>query len=156
MNEEKPEMEVLTWEDYGKASVQLAEEVAASDFKPDIILAIARGGLFLAGSIGYELGVKNISVINVELYTGVHKKLEVPVMLPPFLDKANIKDMNVLVCDDIADSGETLESVNQFCDGVVASSQTAVLYEKPSSIVKPDFVWKKATKWIDFPWSSAY
>lgn len=156
MSDDKPEMEVLTWEEYGKASVQLAQEVASSDFKPDIILAIARGGLFLAGSIGYELGVKNISVINVELYTGVHQKLEVPVMLPPFLDKANIQDMNVLICDDIADSGETLESVSEYCAGVVASSQTAVLYEKASSIVKPDFVWKRADKWIDFPWSSAY
>ncbi len=146
--------EILGWEEYGQASLELARQVQESNFKPDIVLAIARGGMFLAGSIGYDLGLKNISVINVELYTGINQKLEVPLMLPPFLDKADIENSNVLICDDVADTGETLETVSKYCEGVVANSRTAVLYEKPASSFKPDFVWKETDIWIDFPWSS--
>ena len=29
--------------------------------QPDLILAIARGGLFVAGALGYALGVKNVA-----------------------------------------------------------------------------------------------
>ena len=69
MNEE--EREVLDWGSYGLASRALAGLVAEDGYQPDIILAIARGGLFVAGSLGYALSVKNLYVMNVEYYTGV-------------------------------------------------------------------------------------
>jgi len=148
------DLEILTWEQYGKAATELSDTIKESGFKPDLILAIARGGLFLAGSLGYGLELKNISVINVELYTGINEKLDVPVMLPPILNKLDLKGMSVLIADDVADSGETLESVNEFCKDVVALTKTAVIYQKPESKVVCDYVWKKTDKWIDFPWSS--
>lgn len=43
--------------------------------------------------------------------------------------------------------------VHQFCDGHVAHSRTAVLYEKPQSVIKSDYVWRRTDRWIDFPWS---
>ena len=62
--------EVLDWENYGLASRSLAGMVADDGYRPDIILAIARGGLFIAGSLGYALSVKNLYVMNVcLLYT---------------------------------------------------------------------------------------
>jgi uncharacterized protein len=30
----------------------------------------------------------------------------------------------------------------------------AVVYEKPASLVKCDYVWKRTDRWINFPWSS--
>ncbi|MFM8384115.1 MAG: phosphoribosyltransferase, partial [Actinomycetota bacterium] len=30
----------------------------------------------------------------------------------------------------------------------------AVLYEKPHSVIKPDYSWQKTDKWINFPWST--
>jgi hypothetical protein len=47
-----PERENLTWEMYHEACRTLAQRIADDDFVPDIILAIARGGLFAAGSLG--------------------------------------------------------------------------------------------------------
>ena len=52
--------ETLTWENYGTAARDLAKIVAEDSYQPDIILAIARGGIFVAGSIGYALSVKNL------------------------------------------------------------------------------------------------
>ena len=89
--------EELPWELFGSAADELAAGVAADGFAPDLILAIARGGLFVAGALGYALGVKNVAVINVEFYTGVATRLDVPVMLPPFLDVHDLDDANVLV-----------------------------------------------------------
>ena len=148
------EREILTWEGYGAAARELAQMVASSDFRPDLILAIARGGLFPAGSLGYALSVKNLYVMNLEFYSGVDERLEVPVMLPPYLDKFDLTDAKILVVDDVADTGHTLKAVYEFCQEVVAESRTAVLYEKPHSLVKCDFVWKRTGLWINFPWST--
>ncbi|MGI9613638.1 MAG: phosphoribosyltransferase [Acidimicrobiales bacterium] len=155
MNEAvEPERETLDWETYGRAARDLAHEVADSGFRPDIILAIARGGLFAAGSLGYALSVKNLFVMNLEFYTGVGERLDMPVVLPPYLDKLDLTDARILVVDDVADTGHTLKVVHEFCQDVVSESMTAVLYEKSHSVVKADFVWKRTDRWINFPWST--
>ena len=77
------EREILTWEAFGEGGRELARMVADDGYRPDIILAIARGGLFTAGILGYALSVKNIYLINVEYYTGVEERLPIPVALPP-------------------------------------------------------------------------
>jgi len=151
---DQDDREHLNWETYGVAARELAQSIADDDFQPDIILCIARGGLFCAGSLGYALSVKNLYVMNLEYYTGVDERLDVPVVLPPYLDKFDLTDSKVLIADDVADTGHTLKAVFDFCQDVVSVARTAVLYEKPQSIVKCDYVWKHTSKWINFPWST--
>jgi hypothetical protein len=43
--------ETLTWEHYGRAGRELAQAIADDGYRPDVILSIARGGLFVAGSL---------------------------------------------------------------------------------------------------------
>jgi hypoxanthine phosphoribosyltransferase len=148
------EREILTWDRYGSAARELATLVADDGYRPDIILAIARGGLFVAGSLGYALSVKNLYVMNVEYYTGIDARLDVPVTLPPYLDRVDLRDAHVLIADDVADTGATLDYVRDFCLDEVAEVRTAVLYEKPSSIVSCEYVWKRTDRWINFPWST--
>jgi len=52
--------EVLTWEMFGNASRELAQQVFDSGFQPDLILSIARGGLFAAGAVSYALGTSDL------------------------------------------------------------------------------------------------
>ncbi|MCZ2821300.1 phosphoribosyltransferase [Modestobacter sp. VKM Ac-2977] len=148
------ERETLTYEDFGRAARELAQQVADSGYRPDLILAIARGGLFLGGALGYALDVKNLFVMNVEFYTGVDERLELPVVLPPTLDVVDLTGAKVLIADDVADTGKTLELVEEFCAGHVTEVRTAVVYEKPRSLVTCDYVWKRTDAWIDFPWSA--
>jgi uncharacterized protein len=145
--------EVLTWESFGSASRELAEQVAESGYVPDVVMAIARGGLFIAGALGYDLDVKNLHVVNVEFYTGVDERLDMPVMLPPVPAAVDLAGARVLIADDVADTGETLKLVHEFCREHVAESRIAVIYEKPRSLVKCDYVWRRTDLWIDFPWS---
>ena len=145
--------EILTWELFGTASRELATMVAESGYEPDIILAIARGGLLPAGALGYALSVKNTYTLNVEFYTGIDERLPMPIMLPPVPSLVDVSGARILVVDDVADTGRTLKLVNEFCEGKVADSKIAVLYEKPHSEVKCDFVWRYTDKWVNFPWS---
>ena len=151
MNDQR---EVLTWELFGSASRELAELVAADGFEPDVLLSIARGGLFVAGALGYALDVKNLHVMNVEFYTGVDQRLDLPVMLPPVPNAVDLHGAKVLVCDDVADTGATLKLVRDFCEDKVADVRCAVVYEKPHSTVKCEYVWRHTERWINFPWST--
>ena len=78
--------EILTWEGFGVASRELAQQIVDSDFEPDIIIAVARGGLLPAGALSYAMGVKLSDAVNVEFYTDVHETLPDPVLLAPMLD----------------------------------------------------------------------
>jgi len=146
--------EDLSWEIFGSASRELAVEIAESGFEPDLILSIARGGLFLAGALGYALTVKTLHVVNVEFYTGVDERLDMPVMLPPVPNVADLAGSKVLIADDVADTGETLKLVSEFCRDHVAEARCAVIYEKPHSLVRCEYVWRRTDLWVNFPWSS--
>jgi hypoxanthine phosphoribosyltransferase len=148
------EREIMQWDDLGTAAEALAEQVREDGFQPDVILAIARGGLLPGGAIGYALGVKNTCAISVEFYTGVDQRLDVPLILPPTPDLVDLTHAHLLIVDDVADTGGTLEVVNDFATGKVAEVRTAVLYEKPRSVVKCDYVWRRTERWITFPWSA--
>jgi hypoxanthine phosphoribosyltransferase len=146
--------EVLTWDDFGGAGRALAQTVIDSGFLPDVVLAIARGGLPIAGSISYALPTKNCFVINVEYYTGVGETRELPVILPPYVDAKDLAGMKVLLVDDVADSGHTLKLVQDEIRPQVAELRTAVLYHKPRSIVTPEYAWRTTDQGIVFPWSA--
>jgi hypothetical protein len=92
--------------------------------------------------------------MNVEFYTGVNERLPVPMILPPVPDLIDLDEARILIADDVADTGETLATVHDFCAGKVAEVRTAVLYEKPRSAVKCEYVWRRTDRWIDFPWSA--
>jgi uncharacterized protein len=149
-----PEREVLTWELFGTAVRDLARAVAADGFAPDLVLGIARGGLPIAGGIAYALGAKMVGTLNVEFYTGVDARLEAPVILPPLLDLAALHGCDVLIVDDVADSGRTLATVLELVADRVGRSRVAVLYDKPASVVRPDYAWRRTDRWIEFPWSA--
>jgi hypoxanthine phosphoribosyltransferase len=149
------EPEILRWGLFGEASRALAEQVVVSGYRPTIILGVARGGLLPAAAVAYALNVKNVFAINVEFYTGIDERLEFPVMLPPMLDTVDIAGATLLVVDDVADTGATLRLVTDFCIAHVADVRCAVLYEKPRSTVKCEYVWRQTDRWIEFPWSSA-
>ena len=145
--------EFLTYEDFGRATRELAQTIYESGFVQDIILSIARGGFFLGAGLGYALGVKNAFMMSVEYYTGVDERLEMPIVLPPVPNRIDLSGAVVLVADDVADSGHTLKMVMEFCAESVREVRSVVLYEKPQTVIIPDYSWKKTEQWIDFPWS---
>ncbi|WP_353662267.1 phosphoribosyltransferase family protein [Hydrogenimonas sp. SS33] len=127
----------------------LADRMEA-DF--DAIVAVARGGMTMAHMLGEYWDIREVFVINSVGYEGTEKLASPTVFNVPQL--AGFR--RVLVVDDIADSGETLDAVTKvlqksFPDTAFA---TATLFYKPEkSIVEPDYWLKRADAWIDFFWS---
>ena len=148
------EREIMSWDDLGSGARELAAQIAADGYAPDIVLGIARGGLLVGGALSYTLDVKNTFTMNVEFYTGVDERLEMPMILPPVPDLIDFHGMRVLVADDVADTGATLALVKDFCAGKVGEVRCAVLYEKPRSTVRCEYVWRRTDRWITFPWSA--
>ena len=146
--------EWMAWDDLGTAARSLAARINGEGFRPDAVLALARGGLPVAAALAYALGVKSVVTLNVELYTGVDTRLDAPLILPPVPDLMELAGGRVLVADDVADTGLTLELVRDFCADRVRELRIAVLYEKPRSLVRCDYVWRRTERWVVFPWSA--
>ncbi|MFD8708045.1 phosphoribosyltransferase [Kitasatospora sp. NPDC059648] len=146
--------EILDYQTFGRAVRELAQTIADDGYAPDLVLSIARGGVFVAGGLAYALDCKNIHLVNVEFYTGVGTTLEMPVMLAPVPAAIDFTDKKVLIADDVADTGKTLRLVHDFCLDHVAEVRSAVIYEKSHSLVKCEYVWKRTDDWIEFPWSA--
>lgn len=148
------EREVLTWDGFGEATRELSRRIVADGFAPDVVVAIARGGLLPAGAIAYGLGVKSCGALNVEFYTGIGTVLDAPALLPPDLDLGYLPGKRVLLVDDVADSGRTLALAVQMLEDAGAEVRSVCIYTKPGSVASPDYSWRETGRWIDFPWSA--
>ncbi|HEX5858086.1 MAG TPA: phosphoribosyltransferase [Microbacterium sp.] len=146
--------ERLTWDAFGEAARDLARGILADGFSPEVVVAIARGGLIPGGAVAYALGAKNCGALNVEFYTGIGTVLENPELLPPHLDLEYLEGRRVLLVDDVADSGRTLKLAVELLRGRGADVRSVTIYTKPGSIERPDYSWRETDLWIDFPWSA--
>ncbi|WP_017604006.1 phosphoribosyltransferase [Nocardiopsis alkaliphila] len=63
-----------------------------------------------------------------------------------------MREMAQTTAEDVADIGKTLKLVHDFCSQHVAEVRSAVIHEKPRSLIECEYVWKHTDRWIDFPW----
>lgn len=148
--------EITTWTDFGNAVDSLTSDIQKSGFKPDCILAIARGGLLVAGALSYRLDIKNVQTVNVEHYVGNgldDVASEEPRILSPGLQTEPLKDKRVLVVDDVTDSGDTIGFVSSLIGMVVEEQRSAVWFAKNRASIRPEFVASRTDHWVVFPWS---
>jgi hypoxanthine phosphoribosyltransferase len=142
---------ILTWKKIHEASLKLASEIARERLEIDLIVGILRGGYIVARILSDMLGTENIGVVEVKFYKGIEERAERPIITQPLT--ADVKGKNVLVVDDVVDSGRTLEIVTeQVRLRGARSARTAVLFYKPKSIIRPDFFAQETSEWVVFPW----
>ncbi len=143
--------DVPTWEDIYEFLIELAERIGQSGFKPDIIVGVARGGWPPARILSDFLQNPNLANIKAEFYVDIYKTTEEPRITQPI--SASVKGKNVLVADDVADSGKSLELIRKHLLEEGASNvRICTIYYKPWSIVIPDYYAKKTDAWVVFPW----
>ncbi len=142
---------ILTWKKIHEASLKLASEITKERLEIDLIVGILRGGYIVARILGDMLGTENIGVVEVKFYKGIEERAERPIITQPLT--ADVRGKNVLVVDDVVDSGRTLEIVTEQVRLRGARSvRTAVLFYKPKSIIRPDFFAHETSEWVVFPW----
>mgnify|MGYP001820775689 CR=1 FL=1 len=129
-------------------------DIHKDQFQPEVIVAIARGGCIPARILCDYLDVFNLDVIKIEHYHGVHKQKTTKLRYPL---SADINDKQVLLVDDVSDTGDSLELAMEHLleKGVPANLKTAVLHHKQVSSFTPDFHTElvQQWRWIIYPWA---
>jgi xanthine phosphoribosyltransferase len=120
------------------------------DYEPEILLAVARGGLTLSHLMGQALNMRNVFALNSIHYEGELKLDTFNIFNIPDVSHAK----RVLVVDDIVDSGETMREIlktlrEKFPD---TEFKLATIFYKPTACLSADYSVKIADKWIEFFW----
>ena len=142
------ELEILDYSDFGVGVRWLAQRLVDSDWIPDTVLGVVRGGLFVAAGLAYALDLKDVRHVNVEFYTDAGETLPAPVVVGELPYLVDLSGRRVLVADDVAD---TLHFVRELLPAD-ADVRVAVLYAKPSTTYLPELAWRTTDRWIRFPW----
>ncbi len=138
----------LSWDEVERAVKTLANSIKR-DFDPDIIVGVARGGLIPAVRLSHMLGDKPLHIIHIKYYKGVNARRKKPELL------ADVGRLGgkVLVVDDVADTGASLEFVVEHVKRKGAKEvKIATIAWKPRSRLKPSFSAFETDKWVVFPW----
>ncbi|MGI0075900.1 MAG: phosphoribosyltransferase [Nitrosopumilaceae archaeon] len=152
--------------DYNQIRVavnELQHKIVESGFTPDLIISIARGGLVTTGILSQNFKVPIVSV-NYSSKEGqgndkhhINDLKHVTQYVRWLYYEQKYKKLNVLIVDDIIDSGATMNDIiialNMSTRGI-KSLKTAVLFYRISAIVKPDYYWTVLhdDRWVMFPW----
>ncbi len=141
----------IGWDELEDSVRDVARKVESSGFKPHVIVGVLRGGVVPARLLADELGVDDIGVVEIKLYTGVGIRKPKPYVRQPLI--IDVYDRNVLVVDDVSDTGLTLSLAIEFLKAYMPSSlKSATLYVKPWTRLYPDYYSRVVEGWIVFPW----
>jgi hypoxanthine phosphoribosyltransferase len=96
----------LTWDDVDFLTNMVSESISNKNIKFDTIVALGRGGLIPGAILSYKLDIKNLQNL------GINTRQEDGLYVETLVYQRPTITGNVLVVDDINDSGKTFEAVN--------------------------------------------
>jgi hypothetical protein len=142
--------EVPSWDQIYGMCLKVADQVRQSGYKPDVIVAVSRGGWIPGRVLSDILENPNIATIRVEYYKDIYKTRSKPEITQPLT--VDISGKIILLVDDIADSGHSLKLVKEhLVERGAADVKICALYHKPWSVVVPDFKARTTDAWVCFP-----
>ena len=136
--------------DIDKMLSKLTAMIKKSGFEPDILIGVSRGGLIPVAILSDRLGVES-EIVGVKYYRGVKETKDKPEITQPIL--SNLGGKKVLIVDDVADLGHSLQLVKNYVQEKGAKEvRICTLHYKPWSVVKPEYFVEKTEAWIIYPW----
>jgi len=138
-----------------RESFMLARKIYDSSYRPDLLLVLWRGGAPVGLVVHEFLDYKGVQtrhmVIRAESYAGIHERTE-PVVgnIEVVLDV--LRDgLNVLVVDDIFDTGSTVGKIRQLLMSRNVNLKVATLYCRQGAKDRPDYYIREVSGWVVFP-----
>ena len=143
-----------SWESASEAlRNKVTNQIDESGFKPDVIVAISRGGLIPARILSDSLNVPIVYTIRISFYSSVGVRKETPEVTQPL--SVDISGKKVLIVDDISDSGRSLILAKEHLSKLNPSEiRTATIHFKPESAFKPDYFSTITEAWVVYPWET--
>lgn len=146
--------ELVSWGEIHRLCHRLSGFIQASNYKPDIVVAIGRGGYIPARLVCDALDIMALTSIKIEHYlSGSSKQTEAVIRYPLCVD---IKDQRVLIVDDVNDSGDTLQLATEHIQRFQPQEvRTAVIHDKRVTQYQVDYFAKRIMKWrwLIYPWA---
>ncbi len=146
--------ELISWNRIYRLARHLYQKIDKNGYKPDIIVAIARGGYVPARIICDFMGIYNLTSIRIVHYiAGARKQKQARLAIPLCYD---IHGKKVLLVDDVSDTGDTFDVALPYLKSLEpAEIKTAVLNHKKTASTQPDFYAEKVIKWrwLIYPWA---
>ena len=146
---------VTNWDYLYGLCREVAEQIKHSDFRPDIIVALARGGWFPSRVLCDFLGLDDLTSLKIEHYVGTGLAGQGPHIRYPLNGDA-LAGKRVLIVDDIADTGKSLLHALDYVYSLKpAEVRTATLQHLDTSEYRADFVGEELAEWawVIFPWN---
>jgi hypoxanthine phosphoribosyltransferase len=141
----KKAMREIGWAAFGEIARQLATRIAKK-FRPDAVLGIAKGGVFVGSAVASTLGA-DFYPVRVE----ARRRDSDPI--PEATDQfPDLKGKRVLVVDDVCHSGATLAKARKQAKKAGAKDvRSATLVIRPGG-VRPDFYALETDELVLFGW----
>jgi hypothetical protein len=130
----------MDWNELQEHIKKLCEKI---DFTPDIIAAVARGGVVPAVLIAEKLGIKDMYAITVKKQEG---KRQVITKI-----SEELTGKKILLVEDALESGKSMRTAKKYLESKGAVVKTAALFIKGNSVINPDYSLEPVED-IKFPW----
>ena len=147
------------YDDIHDLAKKLAYDIISEKCNINMVVAIATGGWFPARILRTYLPNKDkmpiplysIGLVN---YDSADNLLNDPKIVQKLPDAVDLTDKNVLLVDEVCDSGGTFIKAKEYLLSLKPKKLfTSVLHLKDSSIFTPDFIGKQAgDAWVVYPW----
>ncbi len=143
--------EIVSWDQSYQMTFYLFEKMVEEEYFPEIIVGIARGGWIPARLLADFYGNRRTANIKIEFYDSNSKATENPIITQEISE--NVEGKIVLIVDDVADSGKSLEAAIEHIKLMNPKEiKSATLYYKKHSIIVPNYFIKETQLWIVYPW----
>jgi hypoxanthine phosphoribosyltransferase len=146
---------IVTWDEIEDWCRNLSDKIISNPI-PDAIIGLSRGGLVPARMISDKLLIKELYSIKTE-HWGLTATKDGTATLRQGLS-SDIRGMNVLIVDDITDTGQSMKvAVDYVKSQSPKSVQTAAMLHITHSEFKPDYFAREISDsqwtWFIFPWN---
>jgi xanthine phosphoribosyltransferase len=126
-----------------KSKLENSPELIRKLNKFEKIMVVTRGGLGVAAILSQFLESRNYNTINISSYKKNKTRSDLEV------HKLEPSDEELLILEDIVDSGATLELLRE---NFTNSKVFSLHYKPESASAKPDFYLWETDAWIVYPW----
>jgi hypoxanthine phosphoribosyltransferase len=137
----------ITWAMFGDLARELAIRVSKK-FEPDLVVGIAKGGVFVGGAVAAALKVEFLPV-----RLEKRSRDRAGTTRPRALDKLpNLTGKRVLIVDDVAASGTTLAHARSLAKKAGAREIQAAVLTVRSDGAKPEWYALETDELVVYPW----
>lgn len=157
-SDDVPTRKYISWRDVDKAARSVVTQMMSQGYAPTHIVGVGRGGVIPAAIVAYQHSVLTgaspmIVTLYAQSYGGTNEMQRGSLQIAVNdLDELQRNGSNVLIIDDITDSGNTLAALQT----ILPEARTAVMFHKTCSKFEPSFLGPIEPNgdkiWYIFPW----